>query len=221
MDRAKQNAAESKQQSLRLLQQAAGQLQRELEHQIGDNCSPAMKLTDLIPNPDDLIAMSAPELGARMLPLLAAWPHNGRQLQLVQFLPSRAAAAPSQDYLGYAVDHRTTKIETAIREAWGWLVGQALLIPDTSFGDGVYILSRHAEKLAEEQLVTPAGTPGPRYPQPPYLLWPDRPWTCPNCHHVNAATGLSAHPSQYGGWSYWASCSHCGFRFDTGEPYDD
>jgi hypothetical protein len=59
------------------------------------------------------------------------------------------------------------------------------------------------------------------YPQPPYLLWPDTPWTCPKCHNVNAATGLSAHPSQYGGWSYWASCSRCGFRLTLGNPTTD
>lgn len=58
-------------------------------------------------------------------------------------------------------------------------------------------------------------------PLPPYLLWPDVPWRCPRCNRVNEATGLSAHPSQYGGWSYWARCTHCGYSFDTGEPYDD
>lgn len=57
-------------------------------------------------------------------------------------------------------------------------------------------------------------------PQPPYLLWPDAPWRCPKCHNINVETGLTAHPSQYGGWSYWATCRYCGFRFDTGEPYD-
>lgn len=49
----------------------------------------------------------------------------------------------------------------------------------------------------------------------------ERDWVCPKCGSVNRDAGLSAHPSRYGGWSYWAICSHCGFRFDTGEPYDD
>ncbi|MER9107381.1 hypothetical protein NKH95_26010 [Mesorhizobium sp. M0848] len=59
------------------------------------------------------------------------------------------------------------------------------------------------------------------YPQPPYLTWPDRPWRCPQCHTVNEGGVLSAHPSQYGGWSYWAHCRRCGYKWDTGEAYDD
>jgi hypothetical protein len=39
---ARQNAAQSKQQSLRLLQQAVGRLKQELEHQTGDNHSPGL-----------------------------------------------------------------------------------------------------------------------------------------------------------------------------------
>ena len=58
-------------------------------------------------------------------------------------------------------------------------------------------------------------------PTPPYITWHDGAWKCPNCNNINANAGLSAHPSQYGGWSYWASCTKCGFRFDTGEAYDD
>jgi hypothetical protein len=58
-------------------------------------------------------------------------------------------------------------------------------------------------------------------PQPPYFLWPNTPWTCPSCHQMNAADSVAAHPSQYGGWSYWAKCRHCGHQFDTGEPYED
>ena len=59
------------------------------------------------------------------------------------------------------------------------------------------------------------------YPKPPYLTWHDGAWKCPKCNNVNSNTGLSAHPSQYGGWSYWAMCTNCGYRFDTGEPYDE
>lgn len=49
----------------------------------------------------------------------------------------------------------------------------------------------------------------------------DGPWTCPACLQRNADRRLTAHPSSYGGWSYWITCSQCGARFDTGEPYDD
>src|ERR1700704_2828047 len=96
-----------------------------------------MKLADLIPDPDALIALEPDELGRRMLPVLAAWPHQGKQLQLVQFLPSRANAAQSQDNIGYPADHRAPQIEIAIREAWAGLEGQALLVPDARFDHGV------------------------------------------------------------------------------------
>jgi hypothetical protein len=116
-----------------------------------------MKLAKLI-SPDDLIALKPDELGLLMLPVLAAWPHQGKQLQLVQFLPPRPGQPQSQDYLGYPADHRRRpQIEIAIHEAWAWLEGQALLIRDTRFGDGVSMLSTRAYNLAKEQPITPVG----------------------------------------------------------------
>ncbi len=46
-------------------------------------------------------------------------------------------------------------------------------------------------------------------------------WICMMCSRWNKDRGLTAHPSNFGGWSYWITCSHCGVRYDTGEPYDD
>lgn len=46
-------------------------------------------------------------------------------------------------------------------------------------------------------------------------------WTCLMCSRRNKDRGFTAHPSSFGGWSYWITCSHCGARYDTGEPYDD
>ncbi|NSZ66889.1 PIN domain-containing protein (plasmid) [Agrobacterium tumefaciens] len=46
-------------------------------------------------------------------------------------------------------------------------------------------------------------------------------WNCLICSRRNKDRGLTAHPSNFGGWSYWITCSHCGARYDTGEPYDD
>jgi hypothetical protein len=107
-----------------------------------------MKLAHLIDR-DRVIVIPPAELGRRMLPLLAAWPHNiSEQLQLVQLLP-RVGVPSHQDYLGDAVDHRKEKIDSAIREAWAWLVGQGLLRLHPVFDDGVYTLSSHAKRLAE------------------------------------------------------------------------
>lgn len=58
-------------------------------------------------------------------------------------------------------------------------------------------------------------------PHPPHIIWPDTDWRCPKCNSVNERTDLIPRPSQYGGWSYWTGCRHCGVTFDTGEPYDD
>ncbi|MBY2986673.1 PIN domain-containing protein [Rhizobium leguminosarum] len=46
-------------------------------------------------------------------------------------------------------------------------------------------------------------------------------WICMMCSRWNKDRGLTAHPSNFGGWSYWITCRHCGTRYDTGEPYDD
>ncbi|MGC2786664.1 MAG: hypothetical protein WA397_23090 [Roseiarcus sp.] len=47
-----------------------------------------MKLVDLIPNPDALLALEPDELGLRMLPILAAWRFPGNQLQRGSFISS-------------------------------------------------------------------------------------------------------------------------------------
>jgi hypothetical protein len=47
-----------------------------------------MKLADLIPNPDVLIALEPEELGLRMLRALATWEHEGNPMELGRLLPS-------------------------------------------------------------------------------------------------------------------------------------
>jgi hypothetical protein len=121
--------------------------------------NPMMKLAEIIPDPDVLIALKADELGMQMLPVLAAWPHNGKQLQLLQFLPSRTPVAPHQDFVGYAVDHRSAQIERAVHEAWAWLVAQALLVPDTRFSDGVSMLSEWIKASTALDLLKAAMSP--------------------------------------------------------------
>lgn len=46
-------------------------------------------------------------------------------------------------------------------------------------------------------------------------------WICLMCSRLNKDRGRTAHPSNFGGWAYWITCSHCGTKYDTGEPYDD
>lgn len=47
------------------------------------------------------------------------------------------------------------------------------------------------------------------------------PTRCPQCGSHNSIILGNVGPSRYGGWSYWDICTRCGFRLDTGMPFDD
>src|ERR1700730_9859654 len=84
-----------------------------------------MRLVDVIPDAEVLLSLEPDELGLGMLSVLARW--NGRfdPLTLSRFLQvvHGSAQVPSQ----YPAA-RHAEIELAIREAWAWLEGTALLI---------------------------------------------------------------------------------------------
>lgn len=82
------------------------------------------------------------------------------------------------------------------------------------FGAAAKIEDARLDELAKEE-----ARANPRHR--PYDLWSEGPWQCPKCSHVSRSGLLTPRPSRYGGWSYWAICTHCGFQMDTGEPYDD
>lgn len=99
-----------------------------------------MKLTDLIPDIEVLIALEPDELGLRLLPWIASFPGGNRQLEWT--IRETAEAFPGRG--------RESGL-MAIREAWAWLEGAALLIPSPSYhGGGVMVLSRRASKLAKD-----------------------------------------------------------------------
>lgn len=114
-----------------------------------------MNLHDLMPDPEALVAMEPDELGLRMLLALRGWPQH-EELMLESFtrsvvgdpgLPSNHPASASP----YPHQHRA-EIKRAVREAWFWLEGQALLIesPRHVPGNRMRNLSRRALRLAEE-----------------------------------------------------------------------
>ena len=111
-----------------------------------------MRLVDAIPDATVLCALEPEELGLRMLPVLARWPelHRSQQLTLDAFIVSVVG-----DYRGYAsqypAEHKA-QVEGAIREAWAWLEGLALLIKHPGYiePNRVRALSRRAQKLALE-----------------------------------------------------------------------
>ena len=95
-----------------------------------------MKLSDLIPDPEALIAREPDEPGLRMLPVLGRWPQY-EQLELGTFIASVAGdprlAGNRPASLGHHPPRHRTEIEQALREAWAWLEGQALLIENPRY----------------------------------------------------------------------------------------
>lgn len=112
-----------------------------------------MKLVDLIPDPEALIAFEPDELGLRLLPLFARWPqHERMQLSTLLILVNGHPEAPAQSPVGqgqYPSAYRA-QIEEALREAWAWLEGAALLVPHPNYSHSIMILSRRARRLAKE-----------------------------------------------------------------------
>jgi hypothetical protein len=90
-----------------------------------------VKLVDVIPEADMLIALEPDELGLRMPPVLAQWNSRSNQLTLSGFLQV-VHGNPPQVPNQYPVARRS-EIEQAVREAWAWLEGSELLIPGQAY----------------------------------------------------------------------------------------
>ena len=111
-----------------------------------------MKLADLIPDPDVLHALEPDELGLRMLPALATWQEQNRasEFTLETFLIT--VIGDGRGYHGQYPPRQSASVEEAIREAWAWLEGSALLIKHRGYREPNHVrsLSRRARQLAEE-----------------------------------------------------------------------
>jgi uncharacterized protein (TIGR02391 family) len=112
-----------------------------------------MRLVDVIPDADALCALEPDELGLRMLPVLAACSprtpdHRSQQLTLPSFI-QLVLGLPNQPTDQYPT-RRHAEIDEAIRVAWAWLEGSALLVSHPSWRDPVRRLSRRAQQLAQE-----------------------------------------------------------------------
>jgi uncharacterized protein (TIGR02391 family) len=106
------------------------------------------RLIHLIPEADVLCALEPDELGLRMLPALASWPPHD-QLTLggfIQHSVSKSGSPPAHS------QYSPGQVEQAIREAWAWLEGAALLIehPGWISPHQIRSLSRRAHQLAAE-----------------------------------------------------------------------
>ena len=108
-----------------------------------------MKLVELIPDPEVLCALEPDELGLRMLPVLATWrEHHMTLLSLHGVLEAWVGGRYPGEYSG----RHQGAVETAVREAWAWLEGSAMLVATTEYMEtnGFTSLSRRAQKLAKE-----------------------------------------------------------------------
>ena len=107
-----------------------------------------MNLSSLL-DADVLIALEPDELGLRLLPLLAHWP-QGHAFQLSELLARVAGDQPTAFPMANYPPPQRPQIREALSEAWAWLAGAALLVPEYERGDGMLKLSRRARKLAAE-----------------------------------------------------------------------
>jgi uncharacterized protein (TIGR02391 family) len=101
-----------------------------------------MHLSDLVPDPEVVVALEPDELGLRILQVLVNWPsHLGMSIEVGSFI--RGALQ------GYGGTPRREQINQSVREAWAWLEGQALLLPDDHYGGShtMRVLSRRARRL--------------------------------------------------------------------------
>jgi uncharacterized protein (TIGR02391 family) len=96
-----------------------------------------LNLKQLIPDAEVLVALEPDELGLRLLPWLAHMPVGNLQL-------AYAIRELQQEYSGRGVG----QVEIAVREAWAWLEGAALLVQSPQYSDTIKILSRRARKMA-------------------------------------------------------------------------
>lgn len=117
-----------------------------------------MKLGEIAPTADALLALTADELGLRMLPLLVRSPPTGMHLSLKNLLEANiyqitTYGAGTRPGGTYPVE-RHAEVRLAVIEAWTWLEGQGLLIPALGpYNEpnmSVRIVSRRGHQLAQD-----------------------------------------------------------------------
>ncbi|WP_315745466.1 MULTISPECIES: TIGR02391 family protein [unclassified Bradyrhizobium] len=109
-----------------------------------------MNLSDILPDAEVVTALEPEELGLRILQVLRHWPDHLQHAELGTFV--RSALGPLGVQNGAYPPNQRSELERAIREAWYWLEGAALLIPHPGYHEPntLRILSRKALRLTEE-----------------------------------------------------------------------
>jgi hypothetical protein len=107
-----------------------------------------MYLADLIPDADEVLRREPEELGRLILKVLDSWSSH-TALQLSTFLATTLGQPHMPGSCRYPAPRRG-ELSDALCTAWAWLEGQALLIPDTRYSEGVVKLSPLGKKVANE-----------------------------------------------------------------------
>jgi hypothetical protein len=95
-----------------------------------------------LPDADVVIALEPHVLGLRLLPTLAEFP-RGHAFPLSELLALVAGDQPTPFPLAnYPVSQRP-EIRKALSEAWAWLIGSALVVPDNTYLGGIFKLAAH------------------------------------------------------------------------------
>lgn len=115
-----------------------------------------MILADVAPTADGLLALTADELGLRMLPLLVRPLPYGMHLSLKNMLEANIyniGQRPSGPY----PPERHGAVRQAIIEAWVWLEGQGLLIPDLGPYNEPNMSARRVSRRGHQLAADPQG----------------------------------------------------------------
>jgi hypothetical protein len=105
-----------------------------------------MHLADLLPDAELVLALEPEELGRHILMVLDSWPPH-TALQLSTFI-NTILGHPQTPGAGPYPTNRRGDLQEALSTAWARLEGQALLIADTRYGEGVVKLSPSGKKIA-------------------------------------------------------------------------
>ena len=106
-----------------------------------------MHLSELIPDADAGLALEPDELGVFILIAIKDWDRQRQQIDIGNLI------AVHLKNPGSFPQHKIGELTEAVQEAWAWLEGQGLLLPDRRYQGHTMqrVLSRRARRIAQER----------------------------------------------------------------------
>jgi uncharacterized protein (TIGR02391 family) len=104
------------------------------------------RLSSLVPNADDLLALDVEELaGVLLMHLNSCGANSGDSVVQRGLISQHNFLRNLESHPEYPV--RQPEVNQALMEAWSWLHGEGFLIPDANQPAGWFSLSRRAQRL--------------------------------------------------------------------------